>query len=110
VVRNLNAHGADGKALISVVAATSPQKPSGSSASQDRRPDTVAGGHGTDVSTEALSADGTRSPADAILAAAVGHGDGSGGLGIFLPGLMLAGVIAVVVRGLIRLRVRTRSA
>lgn len=83
--KRLEALGPDGKALADAVEATAPPKPA------NAKP-------GTTNLTETGEAGG-RSPISAVLDAATGQ-DGGGGMGIVLPGILLAsllGTIALVV-------------
>lgn len=113
--QHLLAQGADGSLLAGLVAATAPPV-SGAGAtaaggSLPGEPGIVRAAPGARTGSAAsrsgagrhvagqdpLSAVTGQSPTSFILAAATG-GDGGGGLGIFLPGLLLAAVIAAVVR------------
>jgi hypothetical protein len=102
--RGVDRLGSDGRTLAAVVDATTPPAAAASppAASTNRRA-RVSGttgtiGHrGATASLPPLSGDGAPSPVSSVLAAATGR-DGGGGLGIFLPGLMLAGVFALIAR------------
>jgi hypothetical protein len=69
--------GPDGKALVSVVEATSPAR-----TSTRQRPTAPADAHG-------------RSPLGAVIGAAGGH-DGGAGMGFVLPAILLASLLAIV--------------
>jgi hypothetical protein len=115
----LAALGPDGRTLIAVVTATSPPPIPGASLSEaarfeanthsragtpDSRPAGSAGTAGPGGSAAALSAVGAPSTASLMLSAATGSG--SGGLGIFLPLLLLASVLAVILHVIRRWRAR----
>jgi hypothetical protein len=104
--------GSDGRTLAAVVDATTPPAAVTASASPSIRarvapaPSAVVSGAPKPL-PQPLSGDGAPSPVSSVLAAATGR-DGGGGLGIFLPGLMLAGVLALIARVVLRRRADTQ--
>lgn len=104
--RALNALGPDGRTLVAVVDATSPQslgiptRPATRVApSTGRGADAQAAGFASPAVSPPLPSSSGGSAASLVFDAVAGHG--GGGLGIFLPGFMLVsalGVAALVVR------------
>ena len=91
--------GQQGQNLAAIVEATAPPAARRSTG----KPGQTGAPAGTAAAPAAnLSAGGAPSSA-ALLAAAV-TGGGNGGLGVFLPGIMLAGVVAVIARLVFRRR------
>jgi hypothetical protein len=77
--------GPDGKALVGVVDATSPAR-----TSTRKRPTAPGATHG-------------RSPLGGVIAAAAGH-DGGAGMGVVLPAILLASLLAIVAIVVVRRR------
>jgi hypothetical protein len=90
----LESRGANGTTLVAVVDASSPPP---AASHRGRGASRHAGGG---IASAALSDRGTGSPATSVLAAA----DGSGGMGIFLPGLMVVVVVGVTASVAVRWR------
>jgi hypothetical protein len=117
--RRLAAMGPDGRTLVAVVQATSPAPVATASSAAHVQPnahsragtqDASAGGSvgsagpsGPSRSVVPLSAAGAPSTSGLVLTAATG---GGGGLGIFLPLLLLASALGVILHAVVRWRTR----
>jgi hypothetical protein len=99
VRRTLAGAGQPGQTLAAIVEATAPP-PARRGTGKSGQTGASAGIPGGSIA--GLSAKGAPS-SEALVASAV-TGGGNGGLGVFLPGIMLAGVVAVIARLVFRRR------